>query len=109
MIPIALKMYIQLFVISIPPMLVCLAACVIILCSWKSGRSWQLWALLGFGLGLIISVAIPITQASVQSWVVEGGNISSRAWIFSVLGGFWSFLHACVYGLLLVAVLEGRK
>jgi hypothetical protein len=107
--PIGLKIYIQMFLISVPTGLVCFGACVVILSTWKKEGSWRLWALLGFGLGLIISIAFPITQAVVQSWVVQSGNIASRAWVFPVLGGFWAILHACVYLLLFVAILEGRK
>lgn len=102
----ALSIYVKLFLVSLPPMIVCLGACVALLSMWK--REF-LWALLGFGLGLFISLAAPITQACAQSWVVQTGNVANYTWVFAVLGGFWSVLHACVYVLLFVAVFEARK
>ena len=106
---VSLGLYLQMFLASAPVMIVCLGACVVIACKWQKGSSWQVWALMGFGLGLMIAIAIPITQALVQAWVVQSGEIGSRAWVFAVLSGVWSILHACVYVLLFVAVLEGRK
>jgi hypothetical protein len=68
-----------------------------------------LWALLGFGLGLFISLGAPITQAYAQSWVMRTGNVTNYTWVFAVLGAFWSVLHACVYVLLFVASIEAGK
>jgi hypothetical protein len=68
-----------------------------------------LWALLGFGLGLFNSLGAPITQAYAQSWVMHTGNVANYTWVFAVLGGFWSVLHACVYVLLFVASIEAVK
>jgi hypothetical protein len=94
------------FLVSLPPLIVCLGACVVILTKWKREL---LWAFLGFALGLFISLAAPITQACVQSWVIQSGNIGTYSWIFPVLGGFWAVLHACAYVLLFIAIFEGRK
>jgi hypothetical protein len=106
---IGLGIYLQMFLVSLPTLIVSLCACIVILIRWKKESPWQIWALLGFGLGLLISIAVPVTQAIAQSWVAQSGNIASHAWVFALLGGFWSILHACVYILLFVAVLEGRK
>jgi hypothetical protein len=106
---IALRIYFQMFLIQLPILIVCLGACIVILCRWNKRSSWTLWALFGFGLGLIISIGAPFTQACAQSWVLQSGNIPRYTWVFPVLGGFWSVLHACVYILLFVAVFEGRK
>jgi hypothetical protein len=103
---IALRIYLQMFLVSLPVLIVCLVACLVILARWRRGL---LWALSGFGLGLLISLATPITQACVQSWVMRSENAANYAWIFAVLGLFWSVLHACAYALLFVAVFEGRK
>jgi hypothetical protein len=105
----SLGLFLQLLLSSLPTMLVCLGASVVILTRWKSGCSWSLWALLGFGLGLIISIAFPLTQACVQSWIVHSGHVSSYAWIFTLLAFIWSLLRAAVYVLLFVAIFEGRK
>lgn len=105
----ALNLFLQLSLGSLPTILVCLGACIVILSKWQRDSSWQLWALLGFGLGLVIALAFPITQAVVQSWVAQSGNITHYVWVFSALGFFWSLLRACVYILIFVAVIEGRK
>ena len=102
----ALQIYFKMFLVSLPPLIVCLCACVVILSMWKREL---LWALLGFGLRLFISLGIPITQAYAQSWVIHTGNVTSYTWVFAVLGVFWSVLHACVYVLLFVASIEAGK
>ena len=107
--PIALKIFLQMFFFGLPTMIVCLGACVVILIKRKSGSSWQLWALSGFGFGLIIAIVAPITQAVIQSWMLQSGNTASYTWIFSLLGGFWSVSRAIAYALIFVAVLEGRE
>jgi hypothetical protein len=107
--PAAFKVFLQMFLLSLPAIIVCLGACIVILGKWKSNSSWPLWALLGFGLAMFIGIAAPFTQALAQSWVLQGGNTASPVWIYSMLAGFWSVLRACAYILLFVAVLEGRQ
>jgi hypothetical protein len=102
----SLSIYFKMFAVNLPPLIVCLGACGVILSMWKREL---LWALLGFGLGLFISIGAPISQAYAQSWVVQTGNVANYTWIFAALGGFWSLLHACVYVLLFVASIEAGK
>ena len=105
----SLTLYLRTFLFSIPTLLVCFGACIVIIIGWKRGGAWQVWALLGFGLGLFSSIAMPIAQTAAQSWVMTGGDMAARAWVFTALGILWSLLHACVYILIFVAVVEGRK
>jgi hypothetical protein len=109
MTPTVISLYLRMFLASLPTAVVCLGACIIILGKLRTGSPWATWALMGFGLGLVTTIAIPVTQASMQAWVVQSHNAGSIAWIFTALAFFWSFLHACAYALIFVAVLEGRK
>jgi hypothetical protein len=94
---------------QLPILLVCLAAGVIILVKWKQASSGSLWALLGFGLALILCILIPVVQTSVQRWVMQSGDIAHRASVFTGLSFVWSVLRAVTYALLLVAVFAGRS
>jgi hypothetical protein len=88
---------------------VCLTAGVIILTKWKQKSSASLWALLGFGLGLILCFVIPIGQTILQQWVFLEGQPQSRMWAFTAFSAICSVLHGVVYALLLMAVLAGRS
>ncbi len=105
----SLNLFLQMSLISLPGAIVCLAGCVVLLGRWKSGGGWAVWALLGFGLGLVISITYPVTQALVQGWLVSSGNAPHYAWMLTGLGLFWAVMRACVYVLLFVAIFEGRK
>jgi hypothetical protein len=80
----------------------------VVLTRWRQGSSGSLWALLGFGLTLLLCVAIPAVQTVVQSWVVEM-EPSRRGTLYSALSMLWSVLRAATYALLLVAVYAGRN
>jgi hypothetical protein len=67
------------------------------------------WALMGFGLSVVLCVLIPIAQILAQNWVTESGHsVAQRAWLFTVLAVVWSLLRAASYGMLLMAILAGR-
>jgi hypothetical protein len=106
---IALNIFVQMFLSGLPTTIVCLGAFVVILSRTKRSSPWTLWALSGFGLGLLISIAMPATQAIIQGWVLRNGHNGGAIWIFTLLGFFWSLMRACVYALLFIAVFEGRK
>lgn len=95
--------------VNLPIMIVCLGACVVILSRWGFRSAWSMWALFGFGLGFVIAIVGPITQGLLRSWVSSSGDVIHYTWIFSALALFWSVLHAIAYGLIFMAVLEGRK
>ncbi len=106
-----IKMLLSSFAMQIPILLVCLVAGVIILVRWKQTARGAVWALLGFGLAFILCILIPIVQTSVQSWVMQSGDIdfAHRASVLSGLSILWSVLRAISYALLLVAVIAGRS
>ena len=104
-----LKMWVSSFAMQLPILLVCVVAGVIILVRWKQMARGAIWALLGFGLALILCILIPVVQTSVQSWVMQGGDIAYRASVFTGLSILWSVLRAISYALLLVAVIAGRS
>lgn len=67
------------------------------------------WAILGFGLSILLCVVIPVAQMLVQNWVMESGqNVAQRASIFTILAVVWSLLRAASYALLLIAIIAGR-
>ena len=67
------------------------------------------WALMGFGLSVLLCVVIPVGQMLLQNWVMENGqNMAQRASIFTILAIVWSLLRAASYALLLMAVITGR-
>ena len=72
-------------------------------------RGGALWALLGFGLALILCFVMPVGQTMIQSWVFQGGDRASRMWAFSAFGMIGSMLQAVIYLFLLVAIFAGRS
>jgi uncharacterized membrane protein YhaH (DUF805 family) len=94
------------FVAQLPILLVSLVGCMMMVGRWNEGSRAAGWALAGFGLSLALCVLVPVAQLLAQNWVVgSGGGIAQRAWVFTVLGLFWSILRALSYGCLLFALL----
>jgi len=92
-----------------PVLLVCLVACFVILARWKQGSRGLVWALLGFGLALVLSIVVPIAQTSLQRWAIEsGGSMASRASIMTGASLVWAAMRAISYICLLVAIFAGR-
>ena len=94
---------------QLPVFVVCLVASVVVLVRWKEGSRGSVWALLGFGLALMLCFVVPVVQTSVQRWIIESGDVASRASVFTGLSVLWSLLRAATYALLLVAVFAGRS
>ena len=102
------QMFLSMFATQLPTLFVCLVAGLVIVNRWKSASSASLWALLGFGLALILCFAMPIGQTLLQQWVFQGGQPELRMWTFRAFAVVGSVLHAGVYALLLVGVYAGR-
>ena len=101
---------ISLFVAQLPVLIVSLLGCVVIVARKNELSGAASWALMGFGLSIVLCVVIPAAQTIVQKWVMEGGtSVAQRASLFTVLAVFWSILRAASYALLLMAVLAGRR
>ena len=102
-------MFVSAFTVQLPTLLVCLAACVIVLVRWRQLRGGAIWALAGFGLALVLCLVVPLVQTLAQHWVMQSGETSyQRAWVFTGLSVLWSLLRAGTYAFLLLAVVAGR-
>jgi hypothetical protein len=105
-----IKMLLSMLVVQLPTLFVCFVAGVVILGRWKHAPKGAMWALLGFGLTVILCIVIPVAQTGVQEWMTRnGGTMSERASVLAGLGFLWSVLRAVTYALLLVAVFAGRS
>lgn len=103
-----LKLFASMFAMNVPTLLICLVAGVVILGRWRDAANASLWALLGFGLVLVLCFVMPLAQTMLQQWVFENGQRESRVWAFTAFGIVGSVLHAFIYALLLVAIYAGR-
>ena len=103
-----IKVFLSMFLMNLPTLLVCLVAGVVILVKWRQGGAASFWALLGFGLLLALCLVVPLAQAALQHWVFQDGLRASRTWAFSAFSIVASFLHAGIYILLLAAIFAGR-
>jgi hypothetical protein len=107
--PDQLKLLLSTFTAQVPVLVVSLAAVLVILFRWQQAPRGSLWALLAFGLSLVLCLVIPIGQTGVQSWAIQSSvPMATRASIFAGMGVVWSVLRAITYVLLLVAVYAGR-
>jgi uncharacterized Tic20 family protein len=99
----------SMFAAQLPILIVCLLGCVVVMARKNELGGASFWALLGFGLSIVLCILIPLVQTVVQKWTIEsGGSMAQRASLFTVLAIAWSILRAVTYALLLMAVLAGR-
>ena len=99
----------SMFVGQLPILIISLLGCVVIMARKNELGGAASWALMGFGLSIVLCILIPLAQTFVQKWVLEGGTgVAQRASVFTVLGLVWSVLRAVSYGLLLMALITGR-
>ena len=96
------------FAVYLPRIIICLVACVVIVAKWRDARGGAIWALLGFGLALILCFVMPVGQTVLQHWVLQDGDRAARMWAFSALGVVGSVLQCFIYLFLLVAIYAGR-
>jgi hypothetical protein len=103
--PALLTTLLTLFAGQLPILLVSLVGCLVMMGRWNNGSRAAGWALLGFGLSLVLCVIMPVGQTLMQTWVVGSGqSMVQRAWAFTALGLVWSVLRAATYALLLMAL-----
>jgi hypothetical protein len=103
-----LRVFLSMFMLTLPTFLVCAVACVVVVGRWGVGSRYSFWAMAGFGLALLVCIIGPAVQTLLQQWVFQSGDRISRAWVFSTFGLVLSVLHAAIYGCLLAAVLADR-
>jgi hypothetical protein len=100
----------SLFTAQLPILIVSLFGSVVVMARKNELSTAASWAIMGFGLSIVLCVAIPLVQVLVQKWAMEsGGSMAQRASVFTVLAVVWSLLRAVSYGLLLAAILAGRS
>jgi uncharacterized Tic20 family protein len=100
----------SLFVAQLPILIVSVLGCLVVGARRDEFRGATAWALMGFGLSVVLCIVMPVVQTLVQRWVVEGGgSMAQRASVFTILGVAWSVLRATSYGLLLMALVAGVK
>ena len=106
-----LTVLVSMFVGQLPILIISLLGCVVIMARKNElGGGTTFWALMGFGLSIVLCVLIPLAQSFVQKWVLEGGaSVGQRASVLTVLALVWSVLRAASFGLLLMAILAGRQ
>jgi hypothetical protein len=104
-----IKIFLTMFLMNLPTLLICLVAGVVILTKWRQGSSGSLWAIAGFGLLLILCFVVPFVQTVLQLWFMHTGASNSRVWALTAFSIVASVLHACIYAILLVAIFAGRS
>lgn len=103
-----LKVFVSLFAVHLPTLLVCAVACIVIVGRWRQGSRHLFWGMVGFGLALVLCFVIPAVQTALQQWAFQSAERISRAWVFTAFGVIISALHAAIYGCLLTAIFSGR-
>lgn len=103
-----LSILFSMFLTNLPKLIVSVVAVAIVL-----GRKKELglagnWALMGFGLFVVLSFLVPVVQAGVQQWMKASGDYSRASLIYGGMSFIWSLLNAVATGMLLMAVLKGR-
>jgi hypothetical protein len=94
---------------QLPVLLVSVVGCLMMGGRWNEGSRAAGWALLGFGLSLVLCVLMPVGQLLIENWVVGSGQgFAQRAWAFTAMGFVWSVLRAASYGCLLMALVARR-
>lgn len=104
-----IKTFVSMFAVYLPRVIICLLACIVILAKWRDAPRGALWALLGFGLALILCFVMPVGQSIIQHRVFQDSDRETRMWALSAFGLIDSILQAVVYVFLLVAVFAGRS
>lgn len=94
---------------TLPTFVICLVAGVVILIQWRQASSGSLWALLGFGLAVILCFLMPLGQTLLHNWVFQSGEVQRRIWAITTLNFAGSILRGVVYLFLLIAIFAGRR
>src|SRR5438046_6546105 len=85
----------SMFVGQLPILIISLLGCVVIMARKNELGGAASWALMGFGLSIVLCILIPLAQSFVQKWVLEGGgSVGQRASVLTVIAMVWSVLGA---------------
>ncbi len=98
------------YLVQMPALLVALAGCLVVLARRRQAPRGSTWALLGFGLAVVLGLIIPVGEVMSQRWMMESHETRAEVgYVLTSLSLLWNTLHAVVYVLLLVAVFAGRS
>ncbi len=104
-----LKAFLSMSLGSVPTVLACLVAMTVVSSQGQRVPGAVPWALLGFGLALVMSVFGPFSGFLLQRYFVSHAlSYQQNAWMFGVIAVINSTLHGAALIFLLVAVLAGR-
>jgi hypothetical protein len=106
--PDQIKIFLSMFLMQLPTLIVCLVACIIILTKRGAASRASSWALLGFGSVLILCIVMPVVETILQSWIFQSGQHADRMWALTTVSIISTLLYAATYVFLLLAVLAGR-
>ena len=94
---------------QLPVFIAAFVGAIITMNRWKDAPSAGLWSLVGFGLAIFLSFAVPLTQAGLRYWLIQNATgRSSAMMIFGPLNLLWAVLRAVSYICLIVAIYAGR-
>jgi|GEM_PF-1424570 len=102
------QMFVSSITTQLPTLVVCGVGFVMLLTKGKDADPGRLWALLGFGLAVVLGIVMPLAQGMVQYSARSGGDLVPRAWIFTGMALLWSVLRAVSYACILAALLARR-
>jgi hypothetical protein len=104
-----LQMFLSLLSTSVPTIVVCVVAGMVIMARRDDAPAAAPYALFGFGLLFVLCFVMPLGQMMLQRWVFEDGQRAARMWAFTAFGFANSALHAVIYASLLLAIFAGRS
>ena len=103
------KTFLVLLVGYLPTLLVSIVALALAAQQRHRAPEAARWAMLGFGLTLVLAVVHPLGQVLIQAWTINAyQSASNTQWAYGVLGIGGSVLQAVALGFLLVAIFAGR-
>ena len=104
-----LKEWLGIVLGSVPTILACFVAIIVILAQGRRLAGAFPWALLGFVLALVVSVAAPFSQVLLRGYFISHAlSYEHNGWMFGVLAVVGSVLHAVALVFLLVAAFVGK-
>jgi len=104
-----LTIFLSSMLMQLPLLIVFMVGLVLVLSRWKqSPRAYGL-AIAGLVVGIAGSVMGPLGQAFITAYMMDGPSASSKASLFTANALVWSFVRACSYGLLIIALLAKQR
>jgi len=106
---VSIQFFFNLLLNHLPIIIVSLVACGLVVTRWKQLGPTSFWALSGFGLTLILGIAMPAVYTILNIGVLGSLNQRTTTWAYSIIVICSSVLYAIALVFLLFAVLIGRS